>query len=288
MNIRYHGAKAPAVKLTSKKHISQLEKHLISMDISRTMGQVSELSVIVDDPNYALLRTIGEPLGAAVATMGLNYIVDSFDMDAGGGQGGMTLNCRPKSVRDLKNRRGALVMNRVSPTTFVQREVQAVGGRFVGQPSAVRSRVARDVESNTDDEKPSSWTTIRRLSEELGYSYYEDGNVFYFGKPTWLVNNIGRIRINYNDPVRSNRPTTLPKMSASLDEPDGAEYSLSMGIEHAIDMKPGMRVDLTGFPTRNTAYLLSSIDHPIYGSSGDVSMTLKKPVDPEVTTTTGT
>lgn len=283
MTIKYYGATPPPITLATSKFQADLRPHLISMTISRSMSEISELVVAVDDPNYSLLDAYGEPLGAQVRTMSLDYVVDSMDVDDGGGEGGMTLNCRPKSVRRLKDRRGAFVMNKVSPTQWVQHEVKAAGGSLVGQPSAQRSRVARDVTSNTDSEKPSSWTTIKRLAEELGYVFYEDNNVYYFGKPTWLINNVGHVRVNRKHREWNKRPTNLPKMSASLDEPKKTEYNFAMGVEHAVDFRPGMRVDLINFPTRDGAYLLSNIDHPIYGSSSNVSLTVEKPVDPEVT-----
>lgn len=283
MTIKYYGATPPPVKLSTSKYIADLTPHLISMSISRTMSEISELTVAVDDPDFALVGKYGLPLGASIRTMSLNYVVDSMDVDSGGGSGGMTLNCRPKSVRALKKRRGAFVMNRVSPTQWVRHEVLAVGGKFVGQPSAQRARVARQVTSNSKDEKPSSWTTMRSLAEDLGYVLYEDNNVYYFGKPSWLIKNIGRIKINRKHSTPSMRPTTLPKLSVSLDEPKSAEYSFSMGVEHAVDLRPGLRADITGFPARNGAYLLSTLDHPIYGSASDVSLTLTLPTDPEVT-----
>lgn len=280
--IGYHGAKPPSVVLSTTKYQVDLVPHLINMSISRTTSEISELTVSVDDPDYGLLDKLGEPLGAKVRTMGLNYVVDSLDIDAGGGRGGMTLKCRPASVRALKNRRGAFVMNKVSPTQWVKHEVQAVGGKFVGQPSTQRARVAREVTSNTTDEKPSSWTTMRSLAESLGYLLYEDADVYYFGKPSWLIKNVGRIKINRKDKEVSLRPTTLPTLSLSLDDKDAAEYSFAMGVEHAVDVKPGLRVDLVSFPTRNGSFLLTNIDHPIYGSTANLTLTLKKPVDPEV------
>lgn len=283
MTIKYHGATPPKITMTTSKVIVDLTPHLISMTISRSTSEISELTVTVDDPDFALVRAYGEPLNAKINTMGLNYLVDSMDLDSGGGKGGWTLNCRSAKVRALKNRRGAFVLNKVSPTQWVRHEVEAVGGKLVGQPSAQRARVARQVTSQNKDEKPSSWTTMRSLADELGYSLYEDNNVFYFGKPSWLVNNVGRVKINMNDPDRSKRPTTLPKMSASLDEPKGTEYTFSMGVEHAVDLRPGTRVDLTGFPARNGTYFLTNLDHPIYGSSSDVALTLTLPVDSETT-----
>lgn len=283
MVVKYNGAQPPAVKLVTPKVVVDLKPHLISMTISRTTSEISELVVSIDDPDFALVERYGKPLGASVNTMSLRYIVDSMDLDSGGGRGGMTLNCRPKTVRDLKNRRGAFVMNNVSPTQWVEREVKAVGGKFVGQPSPRRARVAREVTSNSNDEKPSSWTTMRSLAESLGYWLYEDGGVYYFGKPTWLINNVGRMSVNYKHSDQSLRPTTLPTMSASMDEPKGIEWSFAMGVEHAEDVRPGMRVDLKNFPVDNGGYLLTSMEHPIYGSSSDLTLSLAKPVDPEVT-----
>lgn len=283
MTLKYFGATPPPIKMTTSKVVVDLVPHLISMTISRTTSEVSELVVVVDDPGYAMVGRYGLPLGAKIRTMELDYVVDSLDLDAGGGEGGFTLNCRSSKVRALKKRRGAFVMNKVSPTQWVRHEVKAVGGKFVGQPSAQRARVARQVTSNTKDEKPSTWTTIRSLADELGFIFYEDNNTFYFGKPSWLVKNVGRAKINYRNADQSRRPTTLPKLSASLDDPDATEYSFSMGVEHAVDLVPGLRVDLSGFPARNGTYLLSSLDHPIYGSASDVALTLTLPINPETT-----
>jgi hypothetical protein len=281
--VKYYTS-APAVRLTSNGWQADLALHLRSMGISRTTNEVSELTISVDDPDYALLRSGGDLLNTKVTTLGLNYIVDSYDWDEGGGEGGWTLNCRPKIVRDLKNRRGPYVLNNVTPTTWVSREVKAVGAKFVGQVSATRKRVARDVpgkdKKDTGDEKPSSWTTIKRLAEELGFIVFEDAGTVYFGKPTWLINNVANSQIKWDEGDPSKRMTTLPKFHASMDEPDKGEFTITLPVEQAEFLRPGMRVHLSNFPTRAGAYLLTSIDHPIYASAADVSLTLQKPVDP--------
>ena len=290
MTIKYYGDKPPSTYLHTTKYKVTLQDHLVSMTVSRTMDQVSELSIVIDDPGFELIRKIGNPNNGRVETMGLNYIVDSFDLEAGGGAGGIKLNARPRTVRRLKDRRGTLIMNNASPTDFARREVEAAGGRFVGQSSARRKRVAREVQGKnettgkSDQDKASSWTTIGTLASELGYVFYEDDNTFYFGKPSWIMANsrAGRIKVDMKHSTPSMRPTTLPELHVSLDDPKKIEYSFQMGVEFAVDVRPGTRVDLKNFPLYNQSYLLTSIDHPIYGSASDLSLSLQTPVDPEI------
>lgn len=289
-NLRYY-TDVPPILLTGPKWVVDLRPHIIDMTASRSTDQVGELTVNIDDPNFALCFQIGNPNGMAVNTMNLDYIVDSYDVDAGGGLGGMVLHCRPRTVRRLKSRAGAYVMKNVSPTTWVQREIEAVGGRFVGQPSATRATVARDViakDSNAQnsEEKPSSWTTCNRLADELGYVFYEDDNVYYFGKPSWLINNTGHARLDFNDQDPTRRYTTLPTYQQSLDDQNTAQATIVIPVEQSVRMTPGMRVDLVGFPFWNTAYFLSSMEHSVTPGSGDLTLSLKLPIDPEVSTTT--
>lgn len=290
VNIRYFN-ETPPVVLSGYNRIVDIRPHIVSMEMSRTTDQVSELTVTVDDPNFALTYQLGNYNNMAVDTMGLNYVVDSYDLDAGGGLGGVSLHARPRPVRDLKNRRGPLVKNKVSPTTWVADEIKAVGGQFLGQPSAVRSSVARDVinEQNKDskdsDSKPSSWTTIKRLAEELGYYFYEDGNIFYFGKPTWLINNIAHAALDWNTGDWTQHHTAMPTYHRSLDDPDAGEVGLTIPVEQAANFKPGMRVDLNNFPFPGGAYFLVSMTHPVTPSTSDLTLSLKKPVDPEVVKT---
>lgn len=284
--IRYQTT-TPEITLHGSKYVTDLRPHILSMEISRTVDQVSELTVSVDDPQFALTFLIGSPNGMQVKTMGLDYIVDSYDLDAGGGNGGMTLHCRPRTVRLLKNRTGAFVMKNVSPTTWVQNEIGAVGARLIAQPSATRATVARDVvtdstTSNDENNKPSSWSTCKRLAEELGYLFYEDSNVYFFGKPSWLIANAVHARLSWKDTDPTRKHVAIPTYSESLDDPRSSEVGIVLPVEQAEHFYPGMRVELVDFPFRNTTYFLSAMTHPITPSTNDLSLTLKLPIDPEV------
>jgi hypothetical protein len=265
-----------------KRLLSSVINQVSEVTIDMGVGQVTELSFTIEDPGFKILSTGVFDINTKVTYKGLQLSIAVVETGAGGGLGGFTIRCRPEIVNKLKKRRGKLVLNNLSPSTFVSREVKAVGGKIVTQPSPKRSRIARDVpqkgESYDPTSFPSTWTTMQRLADELGYLMYEVGGTIYFGKPTWLVGNTPKVNVVWY-PENGKEPYSIPEFRQSVDNED-IELSLELPIEKSGSVFPGYGITLTGFPKYAGTYFINNVTYPLVGP-GTVTVSASTIKNPE-------
>ena len=258
-------------------------QNIVSVELDMSMEQVAELTIGIDDPKFAMLKTNLLKLETDVTFRGLKLNIAVIETSAGGGQGGVVIRCRPKAVNKLKKLRGAFVMKNVSPATYVRAECKKAGiTRVVAQESGKKSEISRDLEQKGDsyDEasKPSAWTTMQRLANELGYVMYESGGVLYFGKPSWLVKKQPKVEVRWY-PENGKEPYTFPEFRQSIDNED-IELSLELPIERAGSVFPGAGIKVTGFPKYSGTYLIKSVNYPLVGV-GNIAISASTIRDPD-------
>jgi len=221
-------------------------------------------------------------LKTPVTYRGLKLIVSVVETSQGGGLGGITVRCRPAIVDKLKARTGVKVMKKVSPSTFVQSECKAVGATSVVQKSNKRAAIARDVkksgESYDASSMPSSWTTFRRLADELGYVLYEVEGKVYFAQPTYIVAQKPKVLVSWYS-QDGNEPLTIPQFRRSVDDTD-IEVSLELPLERASECIPGHGLVVKGFPSFSGTYMITQVNYPLVGA-GTVSVTASTVKNPE-------
>jgi len=254
-------------------------------DASLDMGtsQVAELTISVDDPGYAIFGNSDIPLDTDVDYQNLALSIAVIETNAGGGEGGFTIRCRPRAVRALKARRGPFSVSRVSPSTYVQIECGAVGVPTIIQSSASRSLVARDVtvvgqQGNADS---SAWSTFQRLADELGYLCFEVNGVIVFGQPSWLVTVMPVASVVWNLDDDSRAPTEHPTCTQSLDNNSRKTVELHVPAERANEFFPGFALDFSGIPKFEGRYFITSVGYPLVDSVDEVSVSAETPFDPE-------
>ena len=259
-----------------------LKEQISNMDIDMGIDQVTELSIGIEDPLFETLKSGVFDLNTPVTYRGLNLIVSVVETSIGGGLGGITIRCRPKVVSDLKKRRGAKVMKNVSPSTFVKSECKEVKAANTIQNSIKRGQIARDLpqkgESYDEADYPSSWTTFRRLADELGYVMYEVAGHVYFGKPTWIVAQKPKVEVQWYS-ENGKEPLTIPEFRQSLDSTD-IELSLELPLERASECIPGHGLVISGFPKFAGTYMITQVSYPLVGT-GTVSVTASTVKNPE-------
>lgn len=253
---------------------------------SASTSAVTQVSLSVTDPKFELLASGIFKTGVPVSFGAYKMQVTAVETVAGSdGAGAITVACRSAVVAKLKKRTGTKVYADVSPTTFVHEECKAVGAKFVGQKSASRKQVARDVKKKGEDdtgEKPSSWTTFQRLAGELGFVCFEVAGTVFFGKPTWLIKRtgVGIVKVAWGGSEEF-APLSVPNCRRSLDSDEGTTISFELPKERAASVQPGMKLVLSGIPTFNGDYLITSVDHPLAGTA-TVSVQAATPIDPDI------
>jgi hypothetical protein len=241
----------------------QMRTAVLSAKLDGSMSEVNQLDLTFADNGFNILRS-------GLLTLKAGVDIDDFSLEIAaittGEQDGyetVTIKARPRIVRRLKDRRGAKVMKKVSPSEFVISECRAVGARYHVQGSADRKTVARDVPkkgSQEVDNPPSSWTTFKRLADELGYVLFETGGVIHFGRPSWLISNASddnTVIARHRGAINDDRMVTIPVATRSLDSPSQS-ISGSLRVNSPRHIRSGMRLELSGVPTFDDKYLVSS------------------------------
>lgn len=250
--------------------------------IDMSTSQVTQLEMSFLDPGFRIM-------GTGLLLPGMDVEFEDFRLsiaalDTTTDVEGFTIRCRPLMVRALKQRTGERVLVNVSPTQFVAIECAAVGATLVAQPSPQRAVVARDipVAGQTYDKAsaPSSWTTFRRLADELGYLMFEAGGTIYFGKPSWLIANLATIQARYLTGDPTLWTDDIPACSKSE---DSASTTVAMRIPgyRVGQYRPGYALDFAGMPLFTGRYLLASMAFDLLDTGGGISLRGETPIDPE-------
>lgn len=237
---------------------------ITAASINGSLTQITQISITVTDKGWALLGSGLIKQGMSAALHGFTMEISGIETGDDSGKENFVITARPSVYRSLFNRRGSRTMKHVSPTDFIKSETIAVGGKFVGESSSVRSSISRDVpkkgETETASNPMSSWTTFTRLADEIGYVCFESLGTIYFAKPSWFVQNLGHTNAYYV----TGAPTsgkglcwTAPQCTRSEDSP-AISVSTSVQITNPDDIVPGMGFVLHGVPTFEGTYMVSS------------------------------
>lgn len=250
------------VRLSGGKLSKQLIEAVMSADISGSITDVTQIEIKFTDPDWKLLKS-------GIFKLGYSVDIEDFDMEIASIDTGddetienVSIKCRPRVIRKLKARKGARVMKNASPSDFVISECRAVGAKYKVQKTARRKQVARDVPKKGQNETsnpPSSWTTFKRLAEEVGFLMFESAGIIYFGKPSWLLSNAGTTLYTYRYGSGKDddyRTYDVPNCTRSQDS-TGQEVSFAVRVPSLTRIRPGVRFKLTGVPTFETNYLVS-------------------------------
>lgn len=265
--------------------------HCLSANVDLSMNQVSQFSFEFLDEGFRIFNegTFKPNVGVQLGRFEMS-VASVRTGDAGAGAEKITIVARPIVVRMLKDARGNKVMKNISPTGFVLAECGRLGIPCVAQKSQKRDRVARDVQEKgikygerRGKEVPSSWTTFRRLADELGFVVFESAGVIYFGKPTWLV------RRTQNDPVIVNwktgrqelRTQWVPECSRTLDG-ELKTVNVKLPFRRWRELRPGRAFKLNGVPFFDEdTYIISTVTYDLSGRADAIDVTATIPVNPE-------
>lgn len=239
----------------------------------------SQIKVVFSDPGDRILASRLFSLKAPfdVGDIHMSVAAEESSEDAGGPL--LTITARSRAIQVLKGRTGALKRNNISPTDWLASEAREAKARFVGQPSPVQAVVGRNAEANKKPE--STWDAAKRYANDLGYLLFEAANVIYFGKPSWLVQQLPTQVIDCT--TMEKRPKWLqarPTCRRTTDD-DKSPVSVSFNCTDAmaITYRPGAALLLKGVPGFDGKYLITGAE---WSKDGDGSVTASTPIDPEV------
>jgi hypothetical protein len=271
----------------------QLIESCTKAELNGSVTEINQLSLTFTDPGWALLKSGIFSINASVDVEDFAMEISAIATGEDAGIENVTLKCRSRIIRKLKNRRGTRVLKNSSASDFVISECKAVGAKYNVQATGKRKQVARDVAKAGQqevDNPPSSWTTFNRLADEEGYICFETAGVIHFGRPSWFISGTSATAqwfIRYkqgNDD--DNRMYSVPSGQRSADSP-GQTVSFDMHTNSLTRFRPGVRFNIVGLPTFETTYLCTQFDIDMLDPMNLVSITGSIANNPDASLTTG-
>jgi hypothetical protein len=260
---------------------SDVAEAVIDGNVSLTTDGATQVNFTVIDSDLMLLRSRLFERGGACDYDNLRLVISARELVDGDGGPRVQVTARSLGWRKLKAARGALVRRKVSPTQFAYYEAKAAGLGFIGEPSAVRSQIARQ----TGDQAESSWDTIQRLAKEIGFIAFEAGGILYFGRPTWLLTRPGTVTYwpLVWSPDESKRTEGLQEVPNCRDSDDDTSAAATVTVKLLSDdaekVRPGDLLLLYGVGTFDGRYMVTNVEIPFAGA-GVVTVTAMTPVNP--------
>ena len=267
------------LRVRGAKLKANVAQAVTSASLELATGAVTELKLTIADPDLELLAArlfvpgTDRKGGSPVDYMDLKLEVAAVEVDGGI----LTVSARSLGAQKLRRARGKLVRRKLSPTAWARLEAKAAGLKFVGEPSPERRQIVRQA----GDDAETSWDTLNRLAEELGYITFEAAGVLYFGRPTWLADRAQRrLRIAWKGADTDPRILTMPKCRRTGDNARKvAEVEVELAGTLGDDVRPGHRFTLDGVPTFDGRYLVDSVTIPLDDAS-PVSVKASTPINP--------
>lgn len=267
-----------------RKFSSNERGSLMNCSIDMTTDLVSQLEFRLLDPGFTHMGKGLFRKGIPVKYEDMLLDIASVEISSENGKPAVSVRCRPRIVRKLKDRTGAKVMKNASATDFVRAECQAIGAKLVAQPCKKRKQVARDKTREKGSRvPPSSWTTFQRLADEEGYAMFESMDTIFFGKPTWIARHMQRkspVLVQWQGKKPFYHPLTIPRCSRLEDSSTSrADVEVVVPRNRAREFRPGKVMRLEGIPSFEGFYLITSVNYSLL-TSDPITVRATIPVDP--------
>lgn len=262
---------------------TSLRDSVTKAELSGSLTQSTQVEVKITDPGWRFLSSGIITLAQTVQLGSLRLEVSNVETGSDSGVEFFTFKARPVVIRSLKTRRGAYVMRNVSPTNYLALACSAVGAGFVGEASAVRANISRDVPQKGSEEienPQSDWTTFSRLAKELGYIMFEANATVYFGRPSWIVEHMGgAITATYQRGLnRTDALYQAPTCRRTEDSPS-VTADIVIRITSADQIHAGRKFAFTGVPTFDGDYIATGFTVDLLDVRNIASVSLATPLN---------
>jgi hypothetical protein len=162
--------------------------------------QVSEMTLVLDDPRLELTRRHALNIGTVIGNYGLRWQVVEFQTGSARQGEIVTLRCHPSGAVRLRSSSPSAT-RQISPTDYLAALARQAGLRFVGEQSAPRDiapTMIDDTKGRITIQRPqTAWEVGQHWAQQLGFLFFEAAGTLYFGSPRWLAAQGRRMQISY-------------------------------------------------------------------------------------------
>jgi hypothetical protein len=282
------GAPLP-VRIGGVLGAGELGQAITSGTMDFSTSEVSQMTLVLDDPGFMLTERHDLNVGTVVGNYGLRWQVVEFQLGSARHGEIATLRCHPSGAVRLRSSSPSAT-RQISPTDYLAALARQAGLRFIGEQSAPRDiapAMIDDTKGRITVQRPqTAWEVGQHWAQQLGFLFFEAAGTLYFGSPKYLAEQGRRMQISWRGmsykPVQGPVYPALeaPKCKATernfikagtvLPGVDGTtityhdvrdrleDITVKASIERTTGeaLRPAMRVALAGVPNFDATVLL--------------------------------
>jgi cell wall-associated NlpC family hydrolase len=275
-----------------------LDGLISTIQVELSIDQVSQVTVTVEDAALAVFTSGLLRRGTHVHWIDSDWEVSSIAIGQGSAGPQTVAIMRSWGAQQMRKALkdpisgGPGVWTNVSATDLMARICEGLNLQFVGEASATRGQIVLldptqggkilvDPSTGTLLVPETLWDLGKRLAMEQGFVAFEAAGIYYFGRPTWLVQYMTEVRVSirgeWGDPGADLIET--PSVSRSYDDLSGlawlrnvdtATMTAKMDRKRGMWVRPGMFLNAKGLGpdavTPNGATIQPADEHTFSGS----------------------
>lgn len=192
------GAPLP-IRIGGDLAAGELGQAVIGGSIEFSTQQVSEMTLILDDPGLVLTRRHQLNIGTLLDNYGLRWQVVQPQLRQAKQGETIILRCHPSGA--VRLRTSVPTASRISPTAYMAALARQAGLRFIGENSAPRDiapAMVDDTRGRITIKRPqTAWEVGQHWAKELGFVFFEAAGTVYFGSPKFLAAQGRRMQISW-------------------------------------------------------------------------------------------
>jgi hypothetical protein len=250
-----------------------------SLDLSWTLDAVSQLKFEVHDPGFEMMKNNYFMVRRGILYANEVFEIASVETSQGPGAAPKhTVEARRAAVQGMKRDKSPEAYSGATATDYARIVANKFLLKFVGQPTAVKGAI---IKANTPEDAESTWDVLNRLASEAKFVVFESNQVLYFASQEWLVGKWANITLRYPSP--ENDPYTIleiPTCRRSDDDITTAEIQLILDRTNAVNLRPGMTINLKGMYEFDLSYLITEVAYGD-GDNMPVAVAARTPEKPD-------
>jgi hypothetical protein len=195
---------APVIVGTDPR--ADVTDRVLSLEVSLTTDEVSQITLRLADPDFAMLRANYFQMRQPVTYLGKVFEIAAMEVTQGL-RHEVSLSLRPQSIQQLKRDKNVTVA-KGGGLSYVTEKARSVGlGLFMEYSAPVStadsSTAASGSTSNTGQASAtnadeSAWDVIKRLAGDYQYTVFESDNKLFFASEPFMLGKFGIIGYGEN------------------------------------------------------------------------------------------
>ncbi|SVB92109.1 uncharacterized protein METZ01_LOCUS244963, partial [marine metagenome] len=218
---------------------------LMALSVDLTMDMTTQMKFRVYDKDFQMFKHNYFQVRRPLSYNGFNYEVAAVTLNRAGGQhDSVDVTARSMPIQRMRRQKGYKTWGAggsgITAAQCAKEIAEEFGLKMFIQSSPAKTAITRQQGEDVDE---STWDVLRRLAGDLEYVVFESYGVLYFSSEDYLIERQPGIVVDLDAEETDPWFPYSVSFRQSDDNWKGSEFSLQVGRENGIKLRPGMTAE---------------------------------------------